>query len=175
MSAAKISRRYAVALFELAQEGVSFMPALEQASAVMLCADAEAVLSSTAYSESVKISIFDKVLHGLANREEVMRLISLLISRGKISLLPEILSELESLMSESGSAVDAEVVSAVPLSAASLLALSKQLGSQIGKKVTLVAHEDPRLLGGLVIRIGDRKIDCSVKSKLDGMKRAIIG
>jgi len=175
MSSTKISRRYAVALFELAQEGVSFMPALEQASAAMLCADAEAVLTSTVYSEDVKIAIFDKILNGVANREEVMRLIALLISRGKISLLPEILSELEALMSQAGSSVDAEIVSAVPLNARSLLALSKQLGSQIGKKVTLLAHEDPSLLGGFVIRIGDRKIDCSVKSKLDGMKRAIIG
>ncbi|MDQ6991020.1 MAG: ATP synthase F1 subunit delta [Mariprofundaceae bacterium] len=175
MSSTKISRRYAVALFELAQEGVSFMPALEQASAVMLCADAESVLTSSAYSESVKIAIFDKILKSVADRKEVMRLISLLISRDKISLLPEILSELEALISQAGSSVDAEVVSAIPLNASVLQALSKQLGSQIGKKVTLVAHEDPSLLGGLVIRIGDRKIDCSVKSKLDGMKRAIIG
>jgi len=174
MSTTKISRRYAVALFDLIQEGVILMPALKQASDLMLCDDAQDVLSSAVYSEAMKCAIFNKIVTGGGNKE-VMRLIFLLSSRGKISLLPEILTELESLISQAGNTVDAEVTSAVPLNAASLVKLSKSLGSQIGKKVTLVAHEDPSLLGGLVIRIGDRKIDCSVKSKLNGMKRAIIG
>jgi len=174
MSTAKISRRYAVALFELTQEGTVLLPALKQASALLLCDDAKDVLASAVYSESVKYMIFDKVLSD-DGREEVLRLVQLLISRGKLTLLPEILVELELLLSQAGSSMDAEVFSAVPLKASALTTLAKQLGSQVGKKVTLVAHEDPSLLGGLVIRIGDRKIDCSVKSKLDGMKRAIVG
>jgi len=174
MSTAKISRRYAVALFELTQEGMVLLPALKQASDLAECAEAKDVLESSIYSETVKCAIFDKVLNE-AGRDDIMRLVSLLSLRGKIALLPEILAELELLISKSGSSMDAEVFSAVPLSASSLTALSKKLGKQVGKKVTLVAHEDPCLLGGLVIRIGDRKIDYSVKSKLDGMKRAIVG
>jgi len=174
MSTTKISRRYAVALFDLMQEGVILMPALKQASNLMLRDDARDVLSSSVYSDDIKCAIFNKVITETGNKE-VMRLVLILSSRGKISLLPEILTELEFLISQAGSTVDAEVISAVRLSAASLTKLSNSLGSQIGKKVTLVAHEDPSLLGGLVICIGDRKIDCSVKSKLDGMKRAIVG
>jgi len=174
MNTAKISRRYAVALFELTQEGTILLPALQQASSLLQCDEAKGVLASTVYSENVRLSIFDKVLDE-SGREEVLRLVRLLISRGKLSLLPEILAELELLLAQAGSSVDADVFSAVPLKSASLTALAKQLGSQIGKKVNLVAHEDPSLLGGLVIRIGDRKIDCSVKSKLDGMKHAIVG
>jgi len=174
MSTAKISRRYAVALFELTQEGLSLLPALKQASSLLLCDEANDVLVSAAYSDAVKYAIFDKVLND-DGREEVLRLAQLLISRGKLTLLPEILAELEWLLAQAGSSMDAEVISAVPMKAAALTALAKQLGSQVGKKVTLVAHEDPSLLGGLVIRIGDRKIDCSVKSKLDGMKHAIVG
>ncbi|MDQ6952908.1 MAG: ATP synthase F1 subunit delta [Mariprofundaceae bacterium] len=174
MSTSKISRRYAVALFDLMQEGVMLLPALKQASDLTSCAEAKDVFASSGYSEAVKCAIFDKVLSD-DGREEVMRLVALLASRGKITLLPEILGELELLISQAGISVEAEVVSAVPLDASLLKALSDILGSQIGKKVSLVAHEDPSLLGGLVIRIGDRKIDCSVKSKLDGMKRAIVG
>jgi len=174
MSTVKISRRYAVALFDLIQDGVSLLPAVGEAVELSRCDEARVVFDSPLYPQSVKLAIFDKAVLA-EGRDEVMRLASLLISRGKVSLLPEILDQLELMIAEAGSSVDAEVVSAVPLSKRAVLALSKNLESQIGKKVRVIAHEDTSILGGLVIRIGDRKIDCSVKSKLDGMKCAIIG
>ena len=174
MSTVKISRRYAVALFDLIQDGVSLLPAVGEAVELFRCDEARVVFDSPLYPQSVKLAIFDKAVLA-EGRDEVMRLASLLISRGKVSLLPEILDQLELMIAEAGSSVDAEVVSAVPLSKRAVLALSKNLESQIGKKVRVIAHEDKSILGGLVIRMGDRKVDCSVKSKLDGMKCAIIG
>jgi len=174
MSTTKISRRYAVALFDLIQDGVLLLPALREAAELSVSSEVGYVFDSSSYPNEVKCSIFDKVLTG-DGREEVLRLVELLIQRGKISLLSEILSELELMIVRAGSSVDVEVTTAIKLGAAGVASLVKSLGAQTGKKVNVVAYEDPAIIGGVVIRMGDRKIDCSVKSKLDGMKRAIIG
>jgi len=174
MMTSKISRRYAVALFEIIQEGTALLPALKQAADLAANTEAIELLESSVYPESVKCSVFDKILSE-NGRDDIMNLVKLLVSRHKVSLLPEILEEVELLIAQAGSTVDAEVTSAVPLSKRVLVALSASLASQIGKKVSLTTHEDPSLIGGFVLCIGDRKIDCSVKSKLSGMKRAIIG
>jgi len=173
MSTAKISRRYAVALFELIQEGVNIRPALLEAAAFSADADAKAILESPAYPNTVKCAMLSKAVSG-SGAEEISRLVGLLCERGKACLLPEIACLVDEMIAESESSVDAKVTSAVKLTAAVQKSLAAGLTSAVGKTVNIIADKDAAILGGVVIRIGDRKIDCSVKGRLDGLRKAIV-
>ena len=65
------------------------------------------------------------------------------------------------------------MTSAAPLSKSQLSDLAKTLKGQIGKTVTLTEHVDPSLIGGLVVKVGSRMIDSSLKTKLTAMKIAM--
>jgi len=173
MSTAKISRRYAVALFELIQEGTDVRPALLEAATFASNAEAQAILASPAYPNAVKVAMLGKAVSA-AGAKEVSRLVGLLCERNKSVLLPEISSLVDEMVAESESSIDAEVTSAVKLTAAVQKSLAGSLTSAVGKTVNIIANKDASILGGVVIRIGDRKIDCSVKGRLDGLKRAIV-
>jgi len=174
MSTAKISRRYAVALFDLLQEGSDVRPALLEAAAFVSDAEAREIIESPVYPVGIKCAMLSKAVSGVGSKE-VLRLVEMLGERGKLVLLPEISAQLADMIAQSESSVDAEVVSAVELSASVQGALAKSLTSAVGKTVNIVASSDASILGGVVIRIGDRKIDCSVKGRLDGLKRTIVG
>jgi len=173
MSTAKISRRYAVALFDLIQEGVDLRPALLEAATFAGNAEAKAILASPAYPNAVKIAMLGKAVSG-AGSKEVSCLVELLCERNKLVLLPEISCIVDEMIAESESAIDADVTSAVKLTAAVQKSLAGSLASAVGKTVNIVANKDASILGGVVIKIGDRKIDCSVRGRLDGLKRAIV-
>jgi len=170
----KISRRYAVALFELIQENEKLLGALKCARDVSLLSDMQLLLDSPAYSNDEKLSVFQKSLKGEGS-DEMIRLVQMLLHRGKISLLSEIVSEVDKLLASLGKSVEVEVVSAVPMKAAAVASLKKTISAAVGKDVALNMHEDASMIGGFVVRLGDRKIDCSVKSKLEGMRQAIAG
>jgi len=174
MSTAKISRRYAVALFELIQEGADIRPALLEVASFASDADAKVILESPAYPNTMKCAMLNKAISGSGSKE-VARLVDLLCERGKACLLPEIACLVDEMIAASESSVDATVISATKLTAAAQKSLSASLTSAVGKTVNIIADKDASILGGVVIRIGDRKIDCSVKGRLDGLKKAIVG
>ncbi len=108
MSAIVIARRYAVALFELEQEGEKLSDALHAAAAIVENNDAAKVLLSPAYPDDVKITVFGKLLKG-AGSEAVIRLAGMLAKRGKLSLLPEIAAQFDVMVDEAGGALDVDV------------------------------------------------------------------
>ena len=65
------------------------------------------------------------------------------------------------------------MTSAVPLSASQRAALADTLKQKIGRTVTLTEHVDPSLIGGLVVKVGSRMIDSSLKTKLTAIKVAM--
>lgn len=173
MSTAKISRRYAVALFELIQEGVDVRPALLEAAAFASDAEAEAILGSAAYPSTMKLNMLNQAISG-PGAKEISRLVNILCERNKVVLLPEIACLVDEMIAESESSVDAQVTTVVELTAAVEKTLAESLTSAIGKAVNIIASKDASILGGMVIRVGDRKIDCSVRGRLDGLKKAIV-
>jgi len=170
----KISRRYAVALFELIQEDAKLLDALKHVRDISLLSDMQVLMDAPVYSNDEKLSVFKKALKG-AGSDEMLRLVQLLLHRGKVSLLDEIVAEVEKLLAAQGQSVEVEVVSAVPMGKAAVASLKKTISVAVGKDVALNMHEDASMIGGFVVRLGDRKIDCSVKSKLEGMRQAIAG
>lgn len=172
MSTTSISRRYARALFELQVDGVSIATPLGNAAQVVAVAEVAAVLNEPKYPAAVKAKIVDKAAGGLS--KEVSRLVVMLCERNKTSLLPEINELFESMLRQASSEVEAEVVTATPLTRAAQEKIAAALSKSTGRKVVLKASQDAGILGGLVVRLGDRQIDYSLRTRLEGLKRAMV-
>ncbi len=171
MSTAKISRRYASALYELIGEGSDLQADVANVAAVAANDEVAALLDSPTYPVSVKAQVILKAAGKVGG--EVSRLVTMLAERGKACLLPEINDQLQALIHQAESRVDADVTVAVSINDATQTKLAKALAATTGKEVTLSVHEDQSILGGLIVRIGDRKIDYSLRTRLDGMRRAL--
>ena len=172
MSTSRISRRYAQALFELSREGVALQDDLAAVAAVVANDEVIALLDSPQYPASLKQQVVMKAAGGkLCN--EVERLVAILVDRNKACLLPEIAAQADELIHQSESELDADVTVATAMSKAVQTKLSKALAASTGQTVRLSVNQDKSILGGMVVRIGDRKIDYSLRTKLAGLRRAL--
>jgi len=172
MRTTSISRRYARALFELEVEGTAVADSLGNAAAVAEMVEVADVLDQPQIPVSAKLAIIDKAAKGLG--AEVTRLVTMLCERGKASLLPEINALFKEMVRLASSEVEAEVVSATAIDKSTGDKIAAALSKAVGRKVSIKTSKDKDILGGLVVRLGDRQLDYSLRSRLDGLKRAMV-
>ena len=168
---AKISRRYAQALLELEQEGVKLRGDLAVVAEVAAHAEVARLLEAPECPASVKQNVLIKAAGKV--KPEIERLVAILCERGKSELLPEINALLDEMIRQAESEVDGEVIVATDVDAATQDKLAKALTSATGRNVRLNFTTDKSILGGMVVRLGDRKIDYSLRSRLDGLRRTL--
>lgn len=171
MSTSQISRRYARALFDLIQEGADLRGDLEKVAAVASADEVAELLASPEYPADLKKQVIVKAAGGISG--EIESLVSMLTARNKESLLPEIQTLVESMLHQAESELEADVVVATSMDPALQDKLIAALTASTGKKVRINVSEDKSILGGLVVRIGDRKIDYSLRTKLNGLRREL--
>ncbi|MFQ5355188.1 MAG: F0F1 ATP synthase subunit delta [Mariprofundaceae bacterium] len=173
MSTRAISRRYARALFDLANEGDAAVLEKGLSELAEAVADKElvALLGNPRFSSEVKVNVLTRVVKGL--NAELTNLVGLLCQRDKVMLLPEIVQIYEDLKREFEAEAIVKVASATRINAELQARLAKVISDDLGKKVRLELSEDKNLIGGMVIRIGDRQIDHSLRGKLEGLRRAV--
>jgi F-type H+-transporting ATPase subunit delta len=174
MSTALIARRYASALFELNQEASFDRDMLANVALLVADEDAARVIESPVHSKESKAILVKSALQA-KEPNVVVRLIDLLAGRNKLSLLPEILIQFDELVARSCQTLEAQITVATALDKREQSSLLKSLKSLVGADVTLNVVQDSAILGGLVIQIGDRKIDCSLRGKLESLRRTIAG
>lgn len=108
----------------------------------------------------------------------ILKLVSLLADKGKLALISEINEgyqrELDSYRGIEG-AETAEVVTAIPLDSDYQLKLAQRITEIIGKPIILKTQVDPSIIGGIVIRVGDKLIDGSLRTKLAALKKELGG
>lgn len=105
---------------------------------------------------------------------QVARLVELLVERRRVGLLPRVAEAYRQLLYAERGIVEAEVASAAPLTEAERDALRERLERLAGRQVELRERVDPGLLGGLVVRIGDRLYDASVRGRLERLRTQLI-
>ncbi|MDT8376172.1 MAG: ATP synthase F1 subunit delta [Mariprofundaceae bacterium] len=171
MSAIAVSRRYATALFDLSREGVDLAAGLSTLAEVVSVKEVQDFLDLPNCSPEQKVKVLKKVTGPLS--AELVRLVSLLCERGKASLLPEINELFEEMVRADEESVVATVVVAARPDAETKKKIQAAVAAVAGKKVQLEIVEDRQLLGGMVVNIGDRQIDCSLRGKLEGLRKAI--
>ena len=97
-----------------------------------------------------------------------------LVQRGDLGLLRDIIGLLAAAVARGREVTTpVEVVSAVPLTAEERAALTQKLTDQYGSGLEFTYRVDPTILGGLILRVGDKLIDGSVAGKLAAMKQAL--
>ena len=104
----------------------------------------------------------------------VLNLLKLLVQRGRIEDLPRIAEEFRRLDNQRLGIAPARVVSAAPLEPAEVKALIARLEQMTGGQIELAQEVDPSLLGGLVVRVGDRLIDGSVRGRLERLRNQLV-
>ncbi len=100
--------------------------------------------------------------------------VRLLLENGRLEVVPQIYELYEKLRRQYEQQVEVEVTSARPLTKREQQQIASALKKRLGRKVQPIFQEDPELIGGLVIRYGDRVIDGSVRGRLEELKRQLL-
>ena len=109
-------------------------------------------------------------------KPDVLKLVSELINKGKLIALEDISFEYQRLLDTHRGlegTETAEITTAILLDDEYILDISKRLTEMIGKPVVVNTKVDPDLVGGIIIKVGDKVIDGSIKSKLANLKREL--
>jgi len=174
MSGIRIASRYAKSLLDLCIEkgqldAAKADMALLQ-SAVTESRELRMMLMSPVVKADKKIDILSKVFEGKLSAL-TMGFITLLTRKGREGYLPEIVeSFVQQLRRHQGITV-AEVVSAVALDASSRSKLMESAKQLAGGEVELVEKVDASLIGGFVLKVGDRQIDTAIANRIKALKR----
>ncbi len=95
------------------------------------------------------------------------------IDNGRLAALPEVAAQFRAMKNAQSGASDAIVYSAFPIPAASLGEVAQTLERRFGRKLNVTVQEDPSLIGGIRVVVGDEVLDTSVKARLEQMKVAL--
>jgi F-type H+-transporting ATPase subunit delta len=101
-------------------------------------------------------------------------LLRAVIDNGRLSALPEIASQYQSLVNASSGVSDALIESAFPIDAAKLAEVQAALEKRFGRKLNATVVVKPELIGGVRVVVGDEVLDTSVAARLQQMKTALV-
>ena len=94
-------------------------------------------------------------------------------TKRRLFVLPQLVASLRAIIADDKGEVTADVASAKALTKAQSDKLAKTLKAQMGKDVTINATVDESLIGGLVVKVGSKMIDTSIRSKLNSLQNAM--
>jgi F-type H+-transporting ATPase subunit delta len=97
----------------------------------------------------------------------------MVIDNGRLSALPEIAHQFREMKNAQAGSSDAVVYSAFPIASDQLGAVAQTLEKRFGRKLNVTVQEDPSLIGGIRVVVGDEVLDTSVKARLEQMKVAL--
>jgi F-type H+-transporting ATPase subunit delta len=106
--------------------------------------------------------------------EQAANLVRLLLRRGRIEDLPRVAAEYRRLDDRRQGITHATATSASELTQDEIRELTARLEQSTGGRIALDVEVDPSLLGGLVVRVGDRLIDGSVRGRLERLRNQLI-
>jgi F-type H+-transporting ATPase subunit delta len=175
MSTKSVARRYASALFDVAQKSGATdrvgRDLTDFVTAVAGHVELGRVLASPTVPAAVKRAIMTGLLDAAGDvAPEVGRTITLLADHDRLSVLPDLAEAFAARLLEAQDVVAAEVVTAAPLAADRRQALVEALGRATGKTVTMTEQIDPDLVGGMVARVGSLVYDGSVSRQLERLR-----
>ena len=176
---AAVSDRYAIALFELAEANKSLDPAadeLRQLEALIReNADLAALIHSPVISRENQARAIETVLGAAGASDLTRRFVGVVAANRRLFLLRPIIAAYLKRLADFRGEVQAEVRSAQPLNPQQLAAVTQAIKQSVGANVTLTTRVEPDLLGGLVVKVGSRMVDTSLKTKLHRLSLAIKG
>lgn len=168
------SKRYAQALFELARESGAVEGWDEQLATLAVAAATPEFVSLMEAPEITNDERTRALGHVLPDLSDGARnLLDLLARARAVQVLPQVHERYRELVDASQGVVRVEVTSAVELTEDDAKRVAGQLSAALGGDVRVTATVDSELLGGLVIRVGDRVIDGSARQRLNSLRGAL--
>lgn len=174
-----LAQRYATALFDLALESDSL-----DRVATDLASLRRMVSGSRDLSRLVRAPVFSrdeqkKGMQALLRKMDAniltARFILLLAAKRRLFALIEIIAAFDSLIAKRRGEITAQVISARELRDVELEELKQAIKTNLKLEPVMETQIDPSLLGGVIVRIGSRMIDSSLRTKLEGMRTAMRG
>lgn len=172
-----VANRYAVALFELARENDTLGDVERDLGMLddMLKSsdDLTRLVRSPVFQREDQIRALDAVFAKAGITGTVANFAKLTARNRRLFALPDMIRAFRALLAAHRGEATADVISAEPLAEAHLAALKEALKEATGKDVQVNRSVDPSLLGGLVVKLGSRMIDTSLKTKLNSLRIAM--
>lgn len=170
-----IARNYAEALLALAEKAGApelWGTLMDEATAALGSPSVEAVMMSPRVTKERKVAIIREAMHGAPSQFVLFH--AALVRRGRQLLLPQIADAYRALVDVQLNRVRASVTLARSADALTRQVLVERLKAAIGKDVIAGFTVEPALLGGVVVRIGDRVYDGSVRKRLSQLRNRLI-
>jgi F-type H+-transporting ATPase subunit delta len=152
-------------LDELRQQLAQFADALDEHRELAV------FFFSPYFSSSEKQQALGTLLDGAD--EIFLNFLKLLIENHRMPVVFRIRQEYERLWEEENRTLPVEITSAIALDEATAASLGRTIGERAGRKVTLAAHVDPEILGGIIIRVGNSILDASIRNRLEQLRRHV--
>lgn len=172
-----VAGRYATALFELAESSNSLDSVAENLKSVMdmigESGDFRRLIQSPLYSAEDQTKAVDALLKKAGIEGLTANFVRLVIKNRRLFALPDIIKAYQALLSDKKGIVTAEVTSAHALTDDQSKALQDSLNTALGKTIEVTTKTDPALLGGLIVKVGSRMVDSSLRTKLQSLKVAM--
>jgi F-type H+-transporting ATPase subunit delta len=172
-----LAGRYAAALFDLARDSRALDAVAGDLDVLGRLIDESPDLMRLIRSPILKREDQGRALSAVMERAGLEQLtrnfIGLVTRKRRLHDLPAMIRAYLSLLAQHRGEVTAEVVSAHPLDDGQMSALRERLRQALGREPRIAARVDPDLLGGLVVRIGSRMIDSSLRTKLSRIQIAM--
>jgi F-type H+-transporting ATPase subunit delta len=173
------ARRYATAAFSVASASGDYdawLNALTEFARILRMPSARTVLLSPAVPTPQKTAAIDRLV---PNTSQVIgHFLHILAGRDRLAEVPGIADALRDLINVQRGIITAEVTTAIPLDRDMERLVAQRLAAHLGRepdKVTIHSRVDPRIIGGVVARVGDRLIDDSVRGRLERLRRTLAG
>jgi len=174
---AGIAARYATAIFEIAQENKK-LDGLEASvndlsAALNDSADLRGLIQSPLVSRSDQEAAISAVAKKMKLDDVLSKSLSLMAQKRRLFVVHQLIASLRDQLAEARNEVTADVISAKALTKAQTEKLAASLTANAGKTVTINASVDESLIGGLIVKVGSKMIDTSVRSKLNSLQNAM--
>ncbi len=173
------SLQYAKALADIALAQGAGDPALRQLTdfrdAYIESAELRNFLASPAVDREAKHGVIEKLVARLGASKIIRNFLFVVTDHGRMHILPEIVDSFQEVIRERQGIAEAEIFSAVELSAAQKAEFAFTLERMTGQRIEPKYSLDPSLLGGAVVRIGDAIYDGSVSNRLNEMRSKLTG
>jgi F-type H+-transporting ATPase subunit delta len=170
------ARRYAEAAFQLARRDDAldaYASGLDLAARMLASEAARDIVRNPARALRERMEFVNGMLEPRVP-EPVLKLVGLLVQRGRIDQLPRVASEYHRLLNAQRSVVEAVATAAAPLTSDETAALQKKVAEMTGRTVDLRVEVDEALIGGLTVRVGDTLYDASVRGRLERLRSRLV-
>jgi F-type H+-transporting ATPase subunit delta len=174
LARAASARRYAQAVFEIAQESSEERAWLDDLARIVEIFDDREIQS---FLENPKVSFDQKKQslepHFSGMKELAQNFAYLLVQKRRVGIAGDIAHEYQSFLDSLEDIAPVAITTAVPLGKAEQDHVAEKIQTIIGKKLRLTVREDSSIIGGLIARVGDQVIDGSTRSRLNSLRESL--